>query len=233
MCNPRHEEHEYEGYTIKVIQDIDPQNPRKDFDNLGVMVCEHSCYDLGDGGMYLLRDAVRAHPLWHDCWEDDLEEDDNQWWLAKAERFGFIILPLYLYDHSGITMNTTGFSCPWDSGRVGVIFASPAKIRECHLLKPKQRISNKIKKLVIKVLKAEVEEYDQYLTGDVWGFIIEDSDGEEIQDGSCWGFFGQDYCLQDAKGVVDAEIERRKEQALLDAAKEQASQFVEAEDCYA
>ena len=29
---------------------------------------------------------------------------------------GMVILPLYLYDHSGITMNTTGFSCPWDSG---------------------------------------------------------------------------------------------------------------------
>ena len=31
---------------------------------------------------------------------------------------GMVILPLYLYDHSGITMNTCGFSCPWDSGQV-------------------------------------------------------------------------------------------------------------------
>ena len=36
----------------------------------------------------------------------------------------FLMLPLYLYDHSGITMNTTGFSCPWDSGQVGWIYAS-------------------------------------------------------------------------------------------------------------
>ena len=37
---------------------------------------------------------------------------------------GMVILPLYLYDHSGITMNTCGFSCPWDSGQVGWIYAS-------------------------------------------------------------------------------------------------------------
>ena len=29
-----------------------------------------------------------------------------------------IVQPLYLYDHGGITMNTTGFSCSWDSGQV-------------------------------------------------------------------------------------------------------------------
>jgi len=41
-----------------------------------------------------------------------------------------IILPLYLYDHSGITMNTTGFSCGWDSGQVGYIVMSYEKIRK-------------------------------------------------------------------------------------------------------
>ena len=38
---------------------------------------------------------------------------------------GFVFLPLYLFDHSGITMNTSGFSCPWDSGQVGWIFCTP------------------------------------------------------------------------------------------------------------
>lgn len=34
------------------------------------------------------------------------------------------ILPLYLYDHSGITMSTTSFNDRWDSGQVGYIYAS-------------------------------------------------------------------------------------------------------------
>lgn len=44
--------------------------------------------------------------------------------LLKVISEKYIVLPLYLYDHSGITMNTTGFSCPWDSGQVGWIYAS-------------------------------------------------------------------------------------------------------------
>jgi len=35
----------------------------------------------------------------------------------------YVILPLYLYDHGGITMSTGAFSCPWDSGQVGWIYA--------------------------------------------------------------------------------------------------------------
>ena len=43
--------------------------------------------------------------------------------LMKVISQKYLMLPLYLYDHSGITMNTTGFSCPWDSGQVGWIYA--------------------------------------------------------------------------------------------------------------
>ena len=40
----------------------------------------------------------------------------------------FRSLPLYLYDHGGITMSTNPFSCPWDDGgQVGWIYASKQK----------------------------------------------------------------------------------------------------------
>ena len=39
----------------------------------------------------------------------------------------YTILPLYLYDHSGLSMNTSGFSCPWDSGQVGWIYCNNEK----------------------------------------------------------------------------------------------------------
>ncbi len=32
------------------------------------------------------------------------------------------ILPVYLYDHSGITINTVPYSCRWDSGQIGWIY---------------------------------------------------------------------------------------------------------------
>lgn len=36
----------------------------------------------------------------------------------------------------------------------------------------------------------EVQVYDYYICGDVYGFVIE-KDGEQID--SCWGFYGHDY----------------------------------------
>jgi hypothetical protein len=59
-------------------------------------------------------------------------------------------------------------------------------------------------------LKGEVEVYDQYLTGDVWGFeVVEDG---EVTD-SCWGFFGSDpltngifdHLADPARALVSAE----------------------------
>lgn len=37
------------------------------------------------------------------------------------------MLPLFLYDHSGITMSTGPFHCPWDSGQVGFIYMTYEK----------------------------------------------------------------------------------------------------------
>lgn len=42
----------------------------------------------------------------------------------------YVILPLYLYDHSGITISTVPFSCPWDSGQVGWIYAPKDTFRK-------------------------------------------------------------------------------------------------------
>lgn len=50
--------------------------------------------------------------------------------IQKALDKYYIILPLFLYDHSGITMNTSGFNCPWDSGQVGIIYISKKKAKE-------------------------------------------------------------------------------------------------------
>lgn len=52
---------------------------------------------------------------------DEMDEDELQEVLDSLDKY--IILPLYLYDHGGITMSTGPFSCPWDSGQLGWIYA--------------------------------------------------------------------------------------------------------------
>lgn len=175
-------------YLIEIYQDTYTESPRE-WDNLGTMVCFHRRYDLGD--------------------KHDYDSDDYSGWeemkeaIMKQEKV-HTILPLYLYDHSGITMNTTGFSCRWDSGQVGWIFVSKDKVKEEGIDESK----------VEKYLKGEVETYDQYLRGDVYGYKIYEvttcSLGHEHEEDldSCWGFYGEEYCLQEAKDIVNHWIEK-------------------------
>ena len=50
------------------------------------------------------------------------------------------------------------------------------------------------------VLRTEVEQYDLYLTGQVYGYEIEDADGDEEE--SCWGFLGEEYAEQSARDAA-------------------------------
>jgi hypothetical protein len=61
------------------------------------------------------------------------------------------------------------------------------------------RVTKKIKEWAEKYIEATVKGYDQYLTGDVYGYVIKDKD-EQID--SCWGFYGLDYVIESAKEAV-------------------------------
>ena len=174
-------------YKIEIIPDDSPYDPRED-DNLGTMVCFHNRYSLGDKHNYSHRD--------YNGW-DEMKAD-----IIKTEKVG-VILPLYLYDHSGITMNTTGFSCPWDSGQIGFIFISKKKMLEEYGGK---KVTKKLKERVTEYLKNEVEAYDQYLTGDVYGYRITDTETDEEVE-SCWGYYGEKVCLEEAEMIVKNMVE--------------------------
>lgn len=188
----------YKGYTIEIKSDNDPTNPRE-WSNLGTMVCFHSRYNLGDDHNYGKSSDAVDEFLAELAGVDDylnLPQNDQgkgitNYLLKKAEEKN-LILPLYLYDHSGITMNTTGFSCGWDSGQVGFIYVSLEKVREEYGWK---HITKKRREKILEYLTGEVETYDQFLTGDVYGFKVLDNEENELD--SCWGFYG-DLGVKDA-----------------------------------
>lgn len=176
-----------DGRTLEIIPDEDPLNPRVDYDNLGTIAAFHGRYNLGD----------KDHGIDHTefgGW------DEMGAWI-KHKNPDCVILLLYLYDHSGITMSTGPFSCPWDSAQVGFIFVSRERIvQEYGTLDPAEAT-----KRAEACLRDEVALYDQYLTGDVFGFILRnppcDKCGGPGEDSdSCWGFFGSDPL---ENGMVD------------------------------
>lgn len=200
------ETHMYRDYRIRILQDDSPESPRE-WDNLAIMVCFHRRYVLGDPGHGY---DAGTYTSW-----TEMEAD-----IVKRER-PVVIKPLYLYDHSGITISTSPFSCPWDSGQIG--FAWVPRHRVLKEWKCK-RVTAKLRTMVEACLEAEVRIYDAYLRGAVFGYVIdgptEDPDVWEENLDSCWGFYGEGetkadgYMVGQASNAIDAIIEARHRASL-------------------
>lgn len=175
-------------YRIDIMPDDMPDSPRN-WDNMGKMICFHKDAILGDNHEYNSSD----YNSWSEMKEAIIANEDVA-----------VILPLYVYEHGGMTMNTTGFSCPWDSGQVGFIFASKKVLREEYGVK---YVTQKVRDKAEQILLGEVETYDQYLMGDVYGYRITDTEKDEELD-SCWGFYGSDYCMEEAKRIVEYYLKK-------------------------
>jgi len=101
------------------------------------------------------------------------------------------------------------FGDRWDSCCVGFIFIPYEKIRKEYSVK---RISKKVMERAKEVMAGELQTYDDYLTGNVFGFQVfdgPDDDCDEIE--SCWGFYG-DYeqkggPLDEARSIVNAKTD--------------------------
>ncbi len=169
------------------------QSPRED-ENLGTMICRHRKYSYGD----------EDHGLdFSECtsWEEDEK-------VIRAE-FGkdAIMLPIYMMDHSGVSLRTHKFSCRFDSGRVGTIVVSRKQAREMLCVK---RITKNVLENVIKNLEGELETYNQYINGECYRFEITsaepDEDGEiqEVTHDSCCGFYDLEYCTTQMNEALEA-----------------------------
>lgn len=99
----------------------------------------------------------------------------------QFEHERYHVYPLYAYIHSGVTLSLTPFSCPWDSGQIGVVAVN--------------KISDNPKE------EAEwyVNEWNSYLNGERYGYKI--LEGDEVVE-SCWDFQSVDYCFEDGVEVA-------------------------------
>jgi hypothetical protein len=158
----------YRGREIEIRQDEDAQSPA----------------DFGDTGLFL----VANH---RQCYIPEPGEkripDDTAELLARYKKTHWIF-PLEAYIHSGVRLALSHEgSFPdrqWDVSQLGFVFVS----------KKEWRLSKKARAAAL----ALIAEWNQYLSGDVWGYVVGDD--------SCWGFYGREYCEQEAKSVVDCQI---------------------------
>jgi len=168
---------------MRIMLDEDLEDPRT-WDNLGTMYCWHKRYRLGDNCLFYTPPDFKA-------------------WFSKQKG---VILNLYLYDHSGITMSWERkypYTDRWDAMEIGYIFVTYESIKKSL---NRKKITTTLVARVIKILKEEVKIYDQYLRGEVYGFTITTlvtcphctHTTEELGD-SCFGF----YSFKDIFNHVD------------------------------
>lgn len=174
---------------LKIMPDPDPMNPRE-WDNETIMVCWHRHYTLGDKHQFSSPKELRQ-------------------FLAKTIT---IHRPLYMIDHSGLCINMTGFAdCDpqgRDWGQLGVIMATESLIEEFKDLSRKEYTSK-----ILDIFNQEIETYNDYLQGNVWGYQIMSvcptcGQEDEIID-SCWGFYGLDPKENGIYDCLPAEFQNR------------------------
>lgn len=177
-------------YTIEIVPDEYPESPRT-WDNLGTIFAPHRNYDIGD------KDA----------------EDTRE--MSPDELKELIMLPVYIYEHGGIALSCGSFACSWDSGQLGVIYVSKAKVREEYGWK---YITAKRQAKIEECLKGEIETYNTFVSGGVVAYVITDKNGNHID--SVHGYYSDEDAQTEAEGMVSwHKAEDKKAKAVKKAAK--------------
>lgn len=208
-----------DGRKLRLVIEQDEllEDPRS-WDNLGTMLCRNRHYQLGDCNTNRETEEQLAE-ICRKYGKSDEEIDE----MTFAEEVQFILnqdnicgLPLYITDHSGISMQTYRFDA-WDSSFVGLIFVEKDFYLAQTCLKDEEGWKEKAKE----TLKSEVETYSDFLEGNVYEWTLyeptvvirQSMDGKElsreiVEEGEVVDSMGGFYSptLEDVENYFDFEI---------------------------
>ena len=169
---------------IRIVPDECAENPRSTYDNASVLLAFHHRYSLSDV------EAPKLDPGDYAGW-DDMEA------AIRRQEDAVALLPVYLYDHSGLSVSTAPFECQWDSGQLGFIYIPRKNLAQFGY----KRVTERRRKQLLEYMESEIQELGTYLSQGCYGFIVEELvDGAWEHKDSCWGFVGYDH---EANGMSD------------------------------
>lgn len=180
--------------TVKIFADSFAENPRE-WDNLSKMIFFGKHAHLGDKHEVKLEGSFNSRAEFMNSGKEIVSKQFKDVVIVKA---------VHLYEHSGTGISTSfkyPFNCEWDSGTVGFAIVTKQDIRNNFGVK---RVTQELIDKADKILEAEVETLNQYVSGEVYSFVIEDETGEVID--SCGGFYGSDITTNGMSDHMDAEL---------------------------
>ena len=187
-----HEENR-NGLIIRIIHDSDMQDSPDDWgDDSLFLVHYHREFEIRRDKIVTKNEIAEWYRRGPDDAEQDIEKD-------------YFLFPVAAYIHSGVVLSLgdgRGFpDFQWDVSHVGAVLASR---KEFTATEDARRAA-----------EALVKTWNDCLSGNVYGFEIQDSTGRDIE--SCWGFYG-DYnadggALSEARSIVDHVTNKGKTDA--------------------
>lgn len=183
--------------VCQIVYDENPESPRVDRDNLWSFAFFHNRYALGD-------------------MEFETPEKFKEYVKEMGERL--ITIPIRMYDHSGLGFARGGtikaesypYNCPWDSGLIGYAYVTKEQVWD-EFGKPSTRNRQK---QILALLDSELEVYEAYLNGNVYGYIVKmlDKDGEQEEVEACFGFYADfEYCVEEANSMAEYLLSKAEE----------------------
>jgi hypothetical protein len=185
------------GFVGGLAYDYDAPNPRIEKDNLCRMEFveqrDRHVPQEGSGadGDLSLGDVEEAHDYGR---FDDLTDDDKMEWLEEAikARIG-----------DGVLIRRDALSVGYSQGDSIEGFAY---VPEDAIEREYGAVNEETKEKARKRAEVEMEEYARWASGDTYGCLVYDSNGDEV--GATWGLIGDDYAEARMKEDVDDAAER-------------------------
>jgi hypothetical protein len=183
------------GYTIKIVQDEHAESPDRWGNDDVFLVYDHRQFNVERKGF------------------DPTEIFEH---ITESKEFmyeGYYVYPVYAYIHSGVALSLGKQEYPfsntarnWDTSMKGFCLVRKEKDENHYLHEGEVGKGTKQWEPNEAQIVAEgiVETWNTYLSGEVYGYQIDDKDGEEVD--ACWGFYGEEHCIEDAKGIVEHRI---------------------------
>jgi hypothetical protein len=180
-------EQDGQTYRISIFHDPDAGNPLEDWSEMGTILSlnrRHGNFDAAG-----VEDAIHNNP---DAVALAYNEHGLCLWTVAGE------LPAHLH-------------CPWDS----VAFAG-VWLPDAGTLALAKNYGGWTRQLFMRRRARQAcEAYTQWSNGDVYGYEVErvttcehcGQEGAEPVD-SCWGFYGLDYCRDEARAIAEARARR-------------------------
>lgn len=187
--------------TIEVYTNMSGDCDPRDWDCLGTIVGWDRDVRLGKKQ---IKEQYQVELVLLDILDDAMnlsyEQYDNVMEYATAEvlmnaikkHTKAVVLPIYVYNHSGISISTSSNKyrmfdgAGWDWGISGMIYADESTIKKEY---GGDKVTDEMRTKAIEVLNGEIKTLNMYFQDEVYWFSVKEYD--EMVD-SCGGIFAED-----------------------------------------